>query len=456
MSDPMVTHPLSIGVLVDLEWGVRAGGHVKCWERFAEAASQFPETLELTVYFLGDRESVVELTPQVRYHIIPPRWGTKRFPWLKQGGGDTDLAGYNRRLVPLLKRHQILHATGIFTFAQTARRVAKRFSIPLVSSIHTDLPKFTQVYSREIISRFIGEGWLYGLFFHQLRIDEWLAAWMGYRLSRFLADCRWVLISKPEDRQFVLNVIPPDRISQLRRGVDKDRFHPHWRDRLRLESTFGIDPSLPVALFVGRVDDSKNVMTMASAVRKLLDQGYSLHGFIIGEGASQSQIQALLGRHVTLTGQIPQSELPWLYASSDLFVFPSESEVSPNVVIEAKASGLPVFISSRDGGAQFIQFSGLDGVLVDDPDPMAWAEAIAPYLAPPLDKGMESSVDDRELQTTDAILRRYSMGTAARHTIDQVPHWSDVLTMDLLPVWEHVWAEHQSTHQHHHKPKKLA
>ncbi|MFM7546376.1 MAG: glycosyltransferase family 4 protein, partial [Synechococcales cyanobacterium] len=160
--------------------------------------------------------------------------------------------------------------------------------------------------------------------------------------------------------------------------------------------------------------------------------------------------------HVTLTGQIPQSELPWLYASSDLFVFPSESEVSPNVVIEAKASGLPVFISSRDGGAQFIQFSGLDGVLVDDPDPMAWAEAIAPYLAPPLDKGMESSVDDRELQTTDAILRRYSMGTAARHTIDQVPHWSDVLTMDLLPVWEHVWAEHQSTHQHHHKPKKLA
>ncbi len=432
--------PLSVGVLVDLEWGPRAGGHVKCWERFAEAAIQFPDAVDLTVYFLGDQERVVELAPHIRYHILPPVLGTKRFPLLKQGGGDTDLAGYNRRLAPLLARHQVLHATGPFTFAQTARQVAKRHNIPLVSSIHTDLPKFTKVYSREIISRIVGHGWLHRLLFDWLKLDDWLAADMRRKLRRFLAASQWVLISKPEDRQVAAGVVATDHLSTLRRGIDKQRFHPQWRDRPRLLSTFGIDPTLPVALFVGRVDDSKKVMTMAQAVRQLLDQGRSLHALVIGEGAAKPEIQALLGAHVTLPGQIPQTELPWIYASADLFVFPSESEVSPNVVLEAKASGLPVFISARDGGAQFIQESGKDGVLVEDPSPTAWAAAIAPYLAPSADQAEPDAAIDI------TVHRRTQLSQAARTSVEQhIPAWTDVLRMDLLPVWQQVWVESRIT-----------
>jgi len=42
--------PLSIGVLVDLGWNPEAGGHVKSWERLAEAAADLPEQLDLTVH----------------------------------------------------------------------------------------------------------------------------------------------------------------------------------------------------------------------------------------------------------------------------------------------------------------------------------------------------------------------------------------------------------------------
>jgi glycosyltransferase involved in cell wall biosynthesis len=49
----------------------------------------------------------------------------------------------------------------------------------------------------------------------------------------------------------------------------------------------------------------------------------------------------------------------------------------PNVVIEAKASGLPVLspVAMEVPNLSIFQFGG---VLVDDPDPMAWAEAITP------------------------------------------------------------------------------
>ena len=45
--------PLKVGVLVDLALTPEAGGHVKCWQRLAEAAVEYPDRLDLTVHFSG-------------------------------------------------------------------------------------------------------------------------------------------------------------------------------------------------------------------------------------------------------------------------------------------------------------------------------------------------------------------------------------------------------------------
>jgi glycosyltransferase involved in cell wall biosynthesis len=45
------------------------------------------------------------------------------------------------------------------------------------------------------------------------------------------------------------------------------------------------------------------------------------------------------------TGHLPPDELAVVYASADLFVFPSETETFGNVALEAMASGLPVVTS---------------------------------------------------------------------------------------------------------------
>jgi glycosyltransferase involved in cell wall biosynthesis len=64
-----------------------------------------------------------------------------------------------------------------------------------------------------------------------------------------------------------------------------------------------------------------------------------------------------------------------MYASSDLFVFPSLSETFGNVVLEAMASGLPAIGFNVQGPKDIIR-NNRTGILVDDINAEALASAI--------------------------------------------------------------------------------
>ncbi|MFN4196070.1 MAG: glycosyltransferase [Thermosynechococcus sp.] len=176
---------------------------------------------------------------------------------------------------------------------------------------------------------------------------------------------------------------------------------------------------MPIMLFVGRVDASKNVLLLAQAAQVLANQGKTFHVLIVGEGAQATLVKNPLGDRVTLIGKVPQEKLGAIYASSDLFVFPSESETGPNVVVEARAAGLPVFASGFDGGRQYAQASGEDGIVVYSRDPQKWAAAIAPLL--------------------DNAPYRQRMG-AQVHQITQgtCPTWQEAFEQSIFCQWEAV------------------
>ncbi len=221
------------------------------------------------------------------------------------------------------------------------------------------------------------------------------------------------------------SAIRPERTSLLRRGIDTELFHPARRDRARLERTYGIAPESAVLLFAGRIDSGKDVLTLARAARMLLDRGVPVHVICAGEGGQSQQVRDLLGERVSLPGQVTQEELAWLYASADLFVFCSQIEVFPNVVVEAKASGLPVVVSAQGGSAKLVRQSpshDADGVAVAGNEPEDWAREIEALLRAPE--------------------RRQAMGAAARRFVEQNwPSWRQVLREDLLPVWQLVARE---------------
>jgi len=165
-------------------------------------------------------------------------------------------------------------------------------------------------------------------------------------------------------------------------------------------------------------------------VKQLSDQGLNVHALVVGEGHARDKIAARLGDRVTLPGNLPQSELAWIYASADVFVFPSTTEVSPNVVLEAKASGLPVVVAADHGGGQFVACSGEDGIVLCDMDVASWAKAIEPLV-----------VDET---------RRREIGQSARQWIERAwPDWGEVLERDLLAAWHEAALNGRYRHVDH-------
>lgn len=414
---------LSVGVFIDLRLRPESGGHVKCWERFAEAAAELPDRLKLTLHFLGDREEVLQIADNVFYIRHPPRFGTERLPFLRNSADQTDLAAVNPRLFPYLVGYDVLHTTHqLFTFGKTVLKFSQRYPKPLVSSIHTNVPQYTEIYMAQTIRSLLGQSWLSQVLLERLQLPQKRRQAMERQLQRYWPHCDRVIVSQPDERNQVSQVIPVSRISHLRRGIDKALFHPRQRDRQRLQTQFGIPSDTVLLLFVGRLDPGKNVMTFAQAVRLLLDQGWKVHALLVGAGSSAGEIQQLLGKAATLPGVLPYTTLPWIYASADLFVFPSETETFGNVVVEAKTCGLPVIIAGRGGVTQLLQADGWDGLQVCSSDPQAWAQAIASLLAQPQ--------------------RLAAMGEAARsHMESSWPSWRQVLEEDLLPVWQAVAKE---------------
>src|SRR5437899_11718832 len=87
--------PLRVGVLVDLALTAAAGGHVKCWQRLAEAAVAYGDRLDLTVHFNGPKQRRIELSPSVRYVLLPPVFSTARV--IRHVPDHTDLAPWHPR-----------------------------------------------------------------------------------------------------------------------------------------------------------------------------------------------------------------------------------------------------------------------------------------------------------------------------------------------------------------------
>jgi glycosyltransferase involved in cell wall biosynthesis len=420
-----------VSVCVDLFRRPEAGGHVKCWERFAEAATQLPGQLELSVHFLGEDAGVRYLSDNVRYVTHLPVFSTQRLPFLHDVADHTDLASWHRRLAIQLLSSDVIHTThSLFSFGKTGMRIAHQVGKPLVSSVHTDTPKYTRIFTEQIVHRSVKPKWMAKLLVNKLEIHHRREQTMRRQLARYWSKCDSVLVSQQDDFRDVIRNLPAHKVSALRRGIDKELFNPAARNRQRLLSRFNIPDDRFIILFVGRVDAAKNIQVYAQVVSALIKKGLPVHGLVVGRGASKETLRQQLGPNVTFTGVLRHCELSWIYASSDLFVFPSNTETYGNVVVEAKACGLPVLVAKEGGAAQLV-IEGIDGHRLDHRQPQEWVAKIHELMGRPN--------------------RIRTMGQAARHHVETTwPSWLDVLEQDLLPVWQRLYAQHDSSNSKHY------
>lgn len=276
----------------------------------------------------------------------------------------------------------IVHIATPDVLGHRALTWARRAGLPVVSTYHTHFASYVQYYGAALSERII-----------------WAIA------RRFYNRCDEVYVPTPEMERELRSHGIDSTIRLWPRGIEVDRFTPKKRSNAwRAAQGFGDDHV--VVSFVSRLVREKGLDVYAAVVERLSTQG--VRALIVGDGPEREALAAELPDAV-FTGHLSGEELAIAYASSDIFLFPSETETFGNVTLEAMASGLAV-VCADGGGSRSLVASGETGLLCPPQDADAFTAATAGLLSDPE--------------------RRHALGHAARRAAGGY-HWPRVLAQML-------------------------
>lgn len=210
-----------------------------------------------------------------------------------------------------------------------ALRLARRWGIPVVASYHTHFCSYLRYYGLE---EFEGYLWKY--------------------LRYFYRRCRQVYVAS----QSMAAVLRAHEISQeLRlweRGVDTSVFDPRFRS-MAWRRAAGVPDHSPLITFVGRPVWEKGLRIFAEVIEGLEAMRIPHRSMIVGDGPAGNQLASRLSNTI-FTGYLRGQSLARAYASSDIFLFPSDTETFGNVTLEAMASGLPSVCADAPGSSSLV------------------------------------------------------------------------------------------------------
>ena len=206
-----------------------------------------------------------------------------------------------------------------------ARRFALKHDLPFTTAYHTRFPEYIRARTGVPLT------WTYAL----LR-------WFHGPSASVMAPTE-VVRRDLESHGF-------SKVVTWSRGVDLDIFKPQRSGRLKSEP--------PIFLYVGRVAVEKNI----EAFLRLDLPGSK---WVAGVGPASKRIQAQYP-NVNYLGVLDQHELARVYASADVFVFPSKTDTFGLVLLEAMACGLPVAAYPVTGPLDVIGNSPSAGVMHED------------------------------------------------------------------------------------------
>ncbi len=191
-------------------------------------------------------------------------------------------------------------------------------------------------------------------------------------VSQGVAEGLASLCDIPVNTIHVLNnpTVTPELLEKSRKPI----FHPWFREG-----------EIPVILGVGSLSRRKNFELLIRAFARV-KQTLPSRLVIIGDGRRRERLLQLagslgVGGDVQLPGFIA-NPYPYMKAAS-LLVLSSNREGSPNVLVEAMATGTPVVATDCPSGPREILRNGKHGKLVPMDDEKALAQAITESLIHP-------------------------------------------------------------------------
>ena len=225
--------------------------------------------------------------------------------------------------------------------------------------------------------------------------------------------------------------VAADRVRVIHNGIDPEEYRP--RPSPSTLRRVGVDPDVPIVLFVGRITRQKGILHLVRAI-KYLEPGVQV---VLCAGAPDTEaiaaeMTALVAEAkrdaattiVWIPEMLPKADVIALYTHAEVFVCPSVYEPFGIINLEAMACETPV-VAAAVGGIPEIVVPGETGVLV--PLEAEGGESPEPRDPDSFSRALARAIN--ELMA--APDRRHAMGKAARARVLDHFSWTHIAEVTL-------------------------
>lgn len=232
----------------------------------------------------------------------------------------------------------VIHNQTAEMIAIAARRYAKKYNIPMVSTGHAYPDNITsQLKILKPIKR---------------PLDAVLRTYM----ASFLKHSEYATMPT---EMAIDDLVPKKRksfkvtVEPLSNGVDLSKFGPKKAPQ-RIYRKYHLPTDRPIVIYVGRVDPEKSISNVVTAFSGVLERVPEALLVIVGDGTDRRRLVDLVEAlgiqdSVRFLGRVMPPDVMEVYRTAQVFATASETETQGIVLIEAAATGLPLV--AVDAGA---------------------------------------------------------------------------------------------------------
>jgi glycosyltransferase involved in cell wall biosynthesis len=280
----------------------------------------------------------------------------------------------NLRIVQATLASRVLRIAWEQTFLPL---LARRYRLDVLHS-----PHYTMPFLRPCPTVVTFHDMTFFLYPHMHRFYKKIFFQAAIRLSAKRADA--IIADSESTRQDILRVLRSDDkiVTVVPLGVsDAFRQHHDQTGSERMLQKYHLPPRF--ILSVGVLEPRKNLLTLLHAFKSLAERGIEHSLVIVGQrGWMNDKVfevakDLTLSSRVIFTGYVPERDLPFLFSSAEVFVYPSTYEGFGLPVLEALACGIPVITSNVSSMPEIV---GDAGILVNPLDEVELADAMQRVL----------------------------------------------------------------------------
>jgi teichuronic acid biosynthesis glycosyltransferase TuaC len=167
---------------------------------------------------------------------------------------------------------------------------------------------------------------------------------------------------------------PAEKVRVIGNGVDLKRFWPVEPHEAR--NYLGLPANQRIIVAVGGLIPRKGFHVLIPAFAEVARGDPSVSLYIIGEGESHAQLQALCAERgvtdrVHLVGSRPNEELRYWFSAAEVSCLTSSREGWPNVLLESMACGTPVIATGIWGVPEVVVSPELGVIVEQSPESIA-------------------------------------------------------------------------------------